>query len=224
MRLQMRSAMAMIEMIFAIVIIAMSVMTIPVMISVAGESSKAQMVDDDVMARLRGWAIDKFQARWDRNYAASESGPLLIVGDIDLPCNRGVGAVLFRANPDSAVVCDPAGRAPSVIPANGSGVLANGIEELNWGNGAIGELITITPSVGAAYTVTATYRVDYVTAALNAIAGDTATATWRLGSSQNMNPAPSAVVTHLKRVVIRFNDPNLQVDGVLTFFKSNKGN
>jgi hypothetical protein len=39
-----------------------------------------------------------------------------------------------------------------------------------------------------------------------------------------MNPSSAGTTTHLKRVVIRFNNPDLPTDTVLTFFKSNKGN
>jgi len=63
-----RPAMAMIELIFAIVIIAITVITIPVMINVAGELSKRMSIDDDVMTRLSSQMIDKFQARWGGEY------------------------------------------------------------------------------------------------------------------------------------------------------------
>lgn len=228
MRMHMRPAVAMIELIFAIVIIAISIMTLPTMLAVSGAASKGLTVDDDVMARLSGWTADKFQARWDGNYSASGSGPLLIdaAGVVaDLGCSRGAGAVWYRVNPDSQVQCDPAARAPSVIPANGTGDLANGIEQLNAGNGGAGEQITITPSVGTPYTVTATYRVDYVTSGTVAVGVDGEAAAWQLGSSVNMNPNPAgAPPTHLKRVVIRFSNNALGTDSVLTFFKSNKGN
>lgn len=216
----MRSAMAMIELIFAIVIIAISVITIPTMITVADKAAKQITVDDDIMSRLSGWTIDKFQARWDGNYSASGSGPLWITGTPDLSCTRGAGNVWYRFNPESTVQCNDQNIAPSAIPPNGTGVLANGIEQLNGGS----EAITITASSGENYTVTANYAVRYVGATV-AVAGNTATATWTLGSSSNMAPDGSLnVPTHLKRVVTRFNNAGLETDMVLTFFKSNKGN
>ncbi|MDP3302245.1 MAG: hypothetical protein Q8S36_09800 [Sulfuricurvum sp.] len=221
-----RPAIAMIELIFAIVIIAISVISIPTMITVADRAAKQITVDDDVMSRLAGWTIDKFQARWDGNYSASGSGPLWIAGTTDLNCSRGSGNVWYRFNPDSTVQCNNQKISPSVIPSSGSGVLANGIEQLNHGNAGNGETISITPAGGTAYTVTATYEVRYVTSALNGPpAGNTATATWVLGSSTNMAPDGSLnVPTHLKRVVTRFRNAALDVDTTLTFFKSNKGN
>lgn len=215
----MRPAMAMIELIFAIVIIAISVISIPTMISVADKASKQITVDDDVMSRLVGWTIDKFQARWDGNYSASRSGPLWITTTTDLGCSRGSGAVWYRGNNDSMVQCNDQNRAPSDIPAIGSGVLANGIEQLNGGS----EPITITPSGGTPYSITATYEVRYVDSGVTGT--NTQAAIWILGSSANMAPPDGSLTahTHLKRVVTNFagvGDTNI----TLTFFKSNKGN
>lgn len=215
----MRPAMAMIELIFAIVIIAISVISIPTMISVADKASKQITVDDDVMSRLVGWTIDKFQARWDGNYSASRSGPLWITTTADLGCSRGAGAVWYRENNDSMVQCNDQNRAPSDIPAIGSGVLANGIEQLNGGS----EPITITPSGGTPYSITATYEVRYVDSGVTGT--NTQAAIWILGSSANMAPPDGSLTahTHLKRVVTNFagvGDTNI----TLTFFKSNKGN
>ncbi len=104
---------------------------------------------------------------------------------------------------------------PSTIPTNGSGVLANGIEQLNGGIEAI--------AITADYDVNATYAVSYVDSTV-VTNGNRATATWRLGSASNMSPNIAGGTTHLKRVVTRFNDPETSTDIVLTFFKSNKGN
>lgn len=223
-RKTMRHAMAMIELIFAIVVIAISVISIPMMISVADKASKHITVDDDVMSRLSGWTIDKFQARWDGNYSASGSGPLRITGTPDLNCSRGSGTVLYRANPYSTVQCDPAGNPPSAIPGTGDGNLTKGVEQLNHGNSGNGEAIEITPSGGTPYSVTATYEVRYVSSTVADPSLNTQTAIWTLGSSANMAPDGSLnVPTHLKRVVTNFagvGDTNI----TLTFFKSNKGN
>jgi hypothetical protein len=215
----MRHAIAMIELIFAIVIIAISVISIPMMIAVADKASQQITIDDDVMSRLAGWTIDKFQGRWDGNYSASGSGPLWITNTADLNCSRGAGNVWYRRNLDSTVQCDVSGNPPTAIPILGDGNLTKGIEQLNGGT----EPITITASSGESYTVDANYAVSYVNAAV-AINNNTATATWVLGSSTAMSPAAAGATTHLKRVVTRFNNPNLPTDTVLTFFKSNKGN
>lgn len=224
MKITMRPAMAMIELIFAIVIIAISVISIPTMVSVADKAVKQMTVDDDAMSRLAGWTIDKFQARWDGNYSASGSGPLWITTTTDLECSRGAGAVWYRINPDSTVQCDVDETPPSVIPVSGDGNLTKGIEQLNHGNDGDGEPITMTAASGESYTITATYEVRYVDSTV-AITGNTATATWVLGSSTSMAPDGSLTVpTHLKRVVTRFQDNALGVNTTLTFFKSNKGN
>lgn len=213
----MRHAMAMIELIFAIVIIAISIMTIPSMMSVADKASKGMAIDDDVMSRLSGWTIDKFQARWDGNYGASGSGALNIPTMDDLNCSRGRGNVWYRIGSDengSSMQCNTVAT-PSAIPSPGTGILANGIEQLNGGS----ESISVTPASGTPYSITATYSVAYVDSTAVAT-GNTVTAVWTLGSSSAM----SGTTTHLKRIVTRFNDATLGVDTTLTFFKSNKGN
>ncbi|MGZ8556539.1 MAG: hypothetical protein ACXWVX_09200 [Sulfuricurvum sp.] len=216
----MRPAMAMIELIFAIVIIAISVMTIPTMMSVANTASKGMAIDDDVMARLAGWTLDKFQARWDGNYSASGSG-LLWISDPDLNCSRGSENIWYRANSDSNVQCNDQNLTPvATIPSLGDGNISKGIEQLNGGS----ETITITPTDGTPYKVTATYEVDYVTSTVDDGAdANSKIATWTLGGT-NFDTAITGTTSHLKRVVTRFNNTDLQTDIVLTFFKSNKGN
>ncbi len=218
MKMPMRRAIAMIELIFAMVIIAISVISIPTMISVADQASKQMIMDDDVVSRIAGWTMDKFQARWDQRYAASGSNLLVISGTADLGCSRGSGSVRLRANPDSAVMCDDQNRTPSTIVA-GDGNLTKGIEQLNGGS----ETLTVSAATGEHYTLTASYAVGYVEAGLTSVSDNRATATWRLGSSTAMNPATTGT-SHLKRVVTRFNNAALGVDTTLTFFKSNKGN
>lgn len=220
---------AMIELIFAIVIIAITVLSIPSMMSVAAKASKGMTIDDEVMSRLSGWTIDKFQARWDGNYSASYSGPLWLSGDLNCT-SRGSENVWYRANPDSMVQCDDQNRSPSIIPStvgNGAGQadgnISKGIEKLNGGE----EPITITVATGETYDVNATYSVRYVDSNVTTN-GNTASTTWMLGSSDNMAPDGSLTNrTHLKRVVTRFRNPdgsNDATDIILTFFKSNKGN
>lgn len=218
----MRPAMAMIELIFAIVIIAISVITIPTMMSVADKASKAMAIDEDVMARLSGWTIDKFQARWDGNYSASGSGALWI-NQLDLNCSRGSGTIWYRIGSDenvSSMQCNMAAWDDTIPNPSTDGNLSRGIEQLNGGS----EPISITPVGGTPYSITATYSVAYVDSTVTPLTGSNIqTATWVLGSSGNMNPSPSGT-SHLKRVVTRFENAGLDVNTTLTFFKSNKGN
>ncbi len=219
---KMRNAMAMIELIFAIVIIAISVLTIPTMMTVANNASKRIAIDDDIMVRLSGWTLDKFQARWDRNYAASGSGSLDISGTADLNCTR-LGGYRWGSDENiSSMQCNTV-QSPSVIPTPSTdGNLSLGIEQLNGGN----ETISVQTQGGGTVSIDATYSVRYITSTV-ATNGNTQTATWRLGSSANMAPdgwTAAADATHLKRVVTRFQNTALEVDTTLTFFKSNKGN
>lgn len=212
--------MAMIELIFAIVIIAISILSIPSIMTVANEASKQAVIDEDVMSRLAGWMLDKSQARWDLNYQASGTGPLWITATADLGCSRGGGDVWYRANPHSTVQCQDQNLSPSTIPSTGDGNLSRGIEQLNGGS----EPITVTAATGEDYAIAASYAVRYVDSTI-AVSGNTATATWKLGSSTAMSPDGSTgTVTHLKRVVTRFKSDDQDVDMALTFFKSNKGN
>lgn len=225
-----RRGMAMIELIFAIVIIAISVITIPMMMSVANNASKVVAIDEDVMARLHGWAMDKFQARWDGNYSASGSGPLpMNPNSGDLNCSRIGGYRIGSDENVSSMQCNMAmfnlwDTAIPTVAGSGTGQadgnLSKGIEMLNAGS----ESITITPTGGTPYTVTATYEVDYVPSSVTQVTPNTQSAVWVLGSSNSINTNDTGTLSHLKRVVIRFNDATLDTDVVLTFFKSNKGN
>lgn len=232
-----RPAMAMIELIFAIVIISITVITIPVMINVSGELSKRMSIDDDVMIRLSSQMIDKFQARWGGEYTGvdtNDSTPVYISelnSTADLRCSRTDGIHFWRANPDSTAECNVT-QIPGVIPAastvdggTASGDVAGGLEMLNAGT----ETLNVLTSTGETVDINATYNVRYVDSTV-VQAGNTATAVWRLGSSGTITNdnggslgAAAADRTHLKRVVVRFWNPTLQVDTTLSFFKSNKG-
>ncbi len=217
----MRIGMAMIELIFAIVVIAISVITIPTMMIVADEASKGMIVDEDILKRMMGEITKVSQARWDENSTAPDFRPLRIAGDLE--CNRADplgGAGWYRANPDSTMLC--ADNAPEMAAATGNGDLnlSRGIEQLHNRN----YNMEINATDGNVYTVPIRYDVHYVDAQIGAIdANGTATDTWTLGSSANMNPNAAGAQTHLKRVVVRVQDNNLSVDMALTFFKSNVG-
>lgn len=219
-KIYMRSAMAMIELIFAIVIIAISILSIPSMLNVAEQASKISIIDDDVMSRMMGWVIDKSQARWDANYSASDSSILWIAGTADMNCSRGSGTVWYRDNNESMIQCHGANIEASIIPVRGNGLLSQGIEQLNEGN----ETLIVAATTGENYDINVSYTVRYVESNIT-VNNNVATASWRLGSSSNMTPdGATGTLTHLKRVVTRFTDPETQTDTVLTFFKSNKGN
>lgn len=218
----MRSGMTMIELIFAIVVIAISIVSIPSMMSVASQATKGITVDDDVLKRMAGEMVKVFQTRWDGNYVFAEgNGPLLITTTNDLNCSPRAGSTLsYRLNPDSMVQCNENNASPLMpaTPPTGSGNLQNGIEQIN----NFPYDLVINAGGGELYRVPITYQVSYVDSTVN-VNGNTATATWRLGSSSDMNPNPSGT-THLKRVVARCAGNAPDVDISLTFFKSNKGN
>jgi hypothetical protein len=235
--MKMHRAMAMIELIFAIVIIAITVITIPVMMNLASDLSKRMSIDDDVMTRLTSQMIDKFQARWGGEYTGvdnNDSTPVYISQInilADLNCSRTDGVHFWRLNPNTTAECNIT-QTPVAIPAastaNGgtaNGDVSLGLEMLNAGT----ETLTVTSSTGEAVDINASYNVRYVDSTV-AVVGNTATAIWRLGSSSAIasdnNGSLGATLgqrTHLKRVVVRFWNPTMQVDSTLSFFKSNKG-
>jgi hypothetical protein len=220
---QMRNAIAMIELIFAIVIIAISVLSIPSMMAVADNASKGMMVDEDILKRMTGEITKVSQARWDRNSTAPDFRPLRIAGDLD--CNRPDpfgGAAWYRANPDSSMMCGAGGPMMAAVPAAGTLNLSQGIEQLHGRN----YNMQVQQTDGTAvFTVPIAYSVSYVESNISAIdASGTATAIWTLGSSASMNPSSAGAPTQLKRVVARVqNADNPDVDMTLTFFKSNVG-
>ena len=230
--------MAMIELIFAIVIIAISVMTIPSMMNIANQSSKRIAIDDDIISRLSGQLMDKFQARWGGEYVGVDNNESTIVYISaittmpDLNCSRpSMSGLGFRANPDSMIECNLT-QVPLVIPnvagnnvGEANGNVASGIEMLNAGT----ETLKISSSTGESFNLNATYNVRYVSSDVVKNA-NTETATWRLGSSGTISDDNGGVLganlndrTHLKRVVVCFWNDDLGVDTTLSFFKSNKG-
>jgi hypothetical protein len=216
----MRLGMAMIELIFAIVIIAISVMTIPSMMNVADNVSRGMIIDEDILKRMMGEITKVSQARWDQNVSAPDFAPLQF--GVDMVCapdpTRGAGN--YRANPNSMILCSDNGPMMAANPADGDLNLSRGIEQLH--NEPYDLEVNVT---GAAtmYTVPIEYDVSYVTATTSAINGGVATATWQLGSSDDLHPGAAGAATHLKRVVATVQDDDPAVDMTLTFFKSNVG-
>ena len=218
----MRSAMAMIELIFAIVIIAISVISIPSMMNVADNVSKGMIVDEDILKRMIGEITKVSQARWDRNSIAPDFSPLQIAGDLPCTADPLRGAGTYRANPDSSMVCSANAPAMAVAPAIGALNLTLGIEQLH--NAPPYNITVRRSDLVTVYQIPISYNVSYVDARMSNIVGGVATATWTLGSSSNMNPSNFGAQTHLKQIVVRANSPaNPEVDMTLTFFKSNVG-
>lgn len=208
-----RYAMTLIELIFAIIIVAVTIMTIPSMMSIAAQVTKSEVVDEDVLKRAASELVKISQARWDERYidplnpTEAQYDVLQISGE----CSSGK-----RKNPNSDMLCSS--LSPSTIPSNGDGNLSKGIEQLNGIND------TLNVNTTTAYTVPISYSVGYVNSAMTLI-GTTGTATWQLSSSLTPNAGFVGGLTHQKAVVAHIVDTssNRNVDIIFTFFKSNNG-
>lgn len=209
---------AMIELIFAIVIIAISVLTIPSMMSIADVSAKGMIIDEDVLQRMIEEIVKVSKARWDQNYSddTNASDAQYKVLQISNECWND-GGILRRRNPDSKMQCEVNTTTPSTIPSTGNLNLTQGIEQLNNKD----YNMTVSTSTGN-YDVPVAYRVGYANSDM-VLTGTTGTATWTLGSSSNMSAGFTTGPTHLKEVVVRTEDSTRNIDMTLTFFKSNVG-
>jgi hypothetical protein len=215
--------MAMIELIFAIVIIAISILTIPTVVAVAGNASNVLLNQENVVFELVRVANDKFQSRWDGEYHNMNSNPLRLanpsVGDLNCSAAGGTSRVGYTGA--MYLTCDDnVTKFPTAIPVLGDGNVSRGIEQLNGGT----EKIRIA---GTSYDISASYHVRYVDSTLNGPTNNdnNVSAIWTLGSVDNPNPDGSVnVPTNLKRIVVVFSEATSGTRAVLTFFKSNKGN
>jgi hypothetical protein len=208
---KMRSAMAMIELIFAIVIIAISIMSIPTMMNIADNASKGMMIDEDVLKRMSAEITKIYSARWDENSTAP-FGPLQSTS-LELNCSRVGG--LYRNNPNTTRECLlPSSPMMPATPIVNSGDvnLSKGLEQLH------GASYEITIDTNNNYTIPLSYDVSYVDSSIGALDVDgIATATWKLGMGSNSG------LSHLKRIVVRSQGAASGTNIVLTFFKSNTG-
>lgn len=205
----MRYAMAMIELIFTIVIIAISVMSIPSMMNIADSMSKGMMIDEDVLKRMSAEITKIYSARWDENSTAP-FGPLQST-TVELNCSRGGG--LYRINPNTTRECLLNASSSSIEVNNGDINLSRGIEQLH------GASYEVEIDSNNNYTIPLSYDVSYVDSSMGALNGNgIATATWKLGSGDN-----SVANTHLKRVVVTSQSDDSDTHIILTFFKSNTG-
>lgn len=219
-RFKMRSAIAMIELIFAIVIIAISVLSIPSMMAIANNSSKGVMVDEDILKRMLGEITKVSQARWDENSTAPDFRPLSVSSG-GLDCDHNVSGIYYRRNPNSNMICSTNVPMMATSPATGDLNLSKGIEQLH--NKSYNMEINATN--GNVYIIPINYRVSYVSDTMNSFSTDgNATATWQLGSSSNPSPTTGvANATNFKRIVVRCMDTKSDTNITMTFFKSNVG-
>ena len=219
----MRSAMTMIEVIFAIVIIAISIMAIPSMMEISSKATKGVTIDDDILKRMSGEMVKIFQTRWDGHYLLPEGNGALLLNPntADLNCLRVEGGTWYRLNLATKMTCSD--QNASAIPAMGNGNLQNGIEQIN---NVAGLQFEVNATSGESYIVPIIYQVSYVDSNISPSdsSSNTATATWVLGSSGDMTPSASGTQTHLKRIVATASGTAPDVNITLTFFKSNKGN
>lgn len=220
----MRKAIAMIELIFAIVVIAISVVTIPTMMAIANNSNKTMVLDDDVMLRLKSETLEIFQSRWDGNYGLDENssmGRIVNTASGNYECDDDD---FKRKNKLTTRLCSDTNLTASAIPNSGSGDVRNGIEQLNGFYQDVIEIVTTDTSLGAeSIDIDVEYGVSYVSDNSVSDLGHTRKFEWRLGASGTLNPAPAAGTTNLKRVAVNFKNEDLGVGTTLSFFKSNIG-
>lgn len=220
----MRKAIAMIELIFAIVVIAISVVTIPTMMAIANNSNKTMVLDDDVMLRLKSETLEIFQSRWDGNYGLDENssmGRIVNTASGNYECDDDD---FKRKNKLTTRLCSDTNLTASAIPNSGSGDVRNGIEQLNGFDQDVIEIVTTDTSLGAeSIDIDVEYGVSYVSDNNSSDLGHTRKFEWRLGASGNLAPLASVPTTNLKRVAVNFKNEDLGVDTTLSFFKSNIG-
>lgn len=220
----------MIELIFAIVVVAIVMLTIPMIIRVMNQSQELA-VGQEIFAKMYAQAQRKSMNPWDRSVSdivrnpANTNGTILIVNNaaaIDLSCIRQVGTTFYRENNISTRECNQALLAASAI-GNGDMNGTLGIEHYN------NTTYNVNDPVNGNYQVHIV--VGYVSSDVANRNAANQTATWVLGSDTTPTGATAAAnATHLKRVVMRFikiDDAGNPVTTVpvttFTFFMSNIG-
>lgn len=210
----------MIELIFAIVVVAIVMLTIPMIIRVMNQSQELS-VGQEIFAKMYAQAQRKSMNPWDQNVSNviltdSTDGTILhINGVADLNCSRSVGSSLYRENNISTRECNQAFLAASAI-TNGDANGTLGIEHYN------NTSITIVDPVNGNYT--ANIAVSYVDDGDDTPHNGHYSTTWFLGDDAAPSGSGSAP-SHLKRVVMRFSKPDNTTIPVttFTFFMSNIG-
>lgn len=221
----------MIELIFAIVVVAIVMLTIPMIIRVMNQSQELSL-GQEIFAKMYAQAQRKSMNPWDQNVSRiilnpmDTNGTILLVnnGAADLNCSRQVGSTFYRDNNISTRECNQAFLAASAILNNGDRNGTSGIEHYN----------------DTTYTVPDSLNGNYQIHIVVAYVGDGAddivhnglyATTWQLGDSASPSGAATAAnATHLKRVVMRFTRVDNAGNPIatmpvttFTFFMSNIG-
>lgn len=209
----------MIELIFAIVVVSIVMLSIPMIIRVMNQSQELS-AGQEIFAKMYAQAQKKSMNPWDEHVSDivlnpnDTNGTILLVGggNIDLNCSRVVGTTSYRNNPISTRACNQASLAASAIGA-GDANGTRGIEHYNNTN------ITIVDPINGNYN--AHIVVDYVDDSAVESSNGHLDAVWSLGNDATPSGAGSAA-SHLKRVVMTFTKAGLPTS-TFTFFMSNIG-
>lgn len=196
----------MIELIFAIVIVAIVMLTIPMIIRVMNQSQELSL-GQEIFAKMYAQAQRKSMNPWDQSVSRivlnpeDTNGTILIVNDgsADLNCSRLVGTTFYRVNNISSRECNQAFLAASAIPAQDNNLSGMwGIEQYN------DEAYIVQDTLNGNYEIRMV--VAYVNdGAVDAVHNGRYATTWQLGNSSSPSGATAAAnATHLKRVVMRF--------------------
>lgn len=218
--------MGMIELIFSIVIIGVTLLSIPAMMTVMNRSSQLAL-NDEVYGKIYAMAQRKALNPWDKSVmdglAASEIGTIArIAGDTgSLRCGRMDGNSSYRLVPYSMRQCNEnTSRSVSmpITPLTGDGNGSKGIEAFN----NVVENLTLTSGTqDLNYTIK--YSVDYVNDSATQDLIDPS----RMRAQWSVKAANAGSVTHaqshLKRISITYSSPLSNTPSVYTFFMSNIG-
>lgn len=198
-----RPAIAMIELIFAIVVVSIVMLTIPMIIRVMNQSEELSL-GQEIFAKMYAQAQRKSMNPWDQNVSnvilnpLSSDGTVLVIDTMtDLNCSRQVGSARYRENNISSRECNQALWTPSDI-TNGDKNGTLGIEHYN------NTTYTVKDSLNG------DYQIHIVVAYVDDGADDVAhnghyATTWQIGNDASPSGATAAAnATHLKRVVMRF--------------------
>jgi hypothetical protein len=213
----------MIELIFAIVVVAIVMLSIPMIIRVMNQSQELS-VGQEMFAKMYAQAQKKSMNPWDRHVSDivlnpdDTNGTILWVsaGSVDLNCSRKVGSTFFRDNNMSVRACNQAGLPASAIPGHDGNVSGMwGIEQYN------DEDIAVTDPIDGNYS--AHIVVGYVDDSAAESSSGHLNTTWVLGNDTTPSgTAAASSATHLKRVVMTFAKTG-KPTSTFTFFMSNIG-
>lgn len=211
----------MIELIFAIVVVAIVMLTVPMIIRVMNQSQELSL-GQELFAKMYAQAQRKSMNPWDWGVSSivlnpnDTNGTILMVGSTDLNCSRSVGLSVYRDNNISTRECNQV-IAASAIPAHDGNLSGMwGIEQYN------DESYTVHDPINGDYTVTimVSYADDGDDWTVAGHTGHYATV-WTLGDDASPSGA-GTTVSHLKRIVMKYEKSGLPTS-TFTFFMSNIG-